>query len=910
MSQLKVLIYGNHPNLALYAWRFQFAKSVDLYHVSDSKSNEFSIETQSYGTDTFRLQKHFNGFNELKLSLETDSEKFDLVILSASSLQEISSITTQLNSVIMNNTKIFVESSGFVQLEPFIRMSVSSPQVKVFSLISDYDIRAVASNRYVQFNGGNKSKKQTIFIGETGSLKTQSASNSYPKQISSLLTTFHSLFLKLFPDDAIDTCNFSPLDFLTQQWKLAIPRVCFDPLLVLFEEFVPKRLHQQILAKPLISGLVTEIITLTRTMGARLPSGYDTESDLLERWVADNGENNYPSLLYHFEHRSAPLDIDLLLLQPILLADDFTIKTPYLEFLYSMMCQFKKLNNDESKLFTRSDKVSKLRDELGQLSLLKGTLKDKETEFNLKLNESKEAYQNEINSRDSQISMLGDQLQREQSQNSSLRHELIAIQSELSTLRQLQSQNQSQTQSQSQPLSEPRTPVEPTSQVPEQQYTETGTPVLRDIEDMAVYAIPYAESPVQDSLGINGENPASTNAAVAGASAAASAATPPSSAPLSADEHALRERELKLRRRELELQERELQLQKKQSKTMLNQKYAHAQSKNGMSPNENPSQYSNQMQNRKLHGQSYMGKPPQGIPGQYMAPHVQQQPLQQVPQQHRQHSSVGLPGMPGVGGYSGSVVGINGGGQRPMNGFGISQNMLDGAAPMGSNGFGPKTFQKTSRKNRRSNMPMLRNPSNTMLSDFNMPQAPTGQQRFNSLSGNLPPLSMNYHNGSMPRLNGNPNPMRTGSQGQLSNLPTQPQQQYQPVPNGMRQISTSTMLDEGESTASVIQRPPNAFQQQQQEQQFGSNSNSNPNSNVNLTSTSNSNSFSNSNSHSTSPPPLESDISSTNPPSSSKTNLSPVEPQDKLPSDSNNEQNQKSNELKKSKFSFFHSKKK
>ena len=120
MSQLKVLIYGNHPNLALYAWRFQFAKSVDLYHVSDSKSNEFSIETQSYGTDTFRLQKHFNGFNELKLSLETDSEKFDLVILSASSLQEISSITTQLNSVIMNNTKIFVESSGFVQLEPFI----------------------------------------------------------------------------------------------------------------------------------------------------------------------------------------------------------------------------------------------------------------------------------------------------------------------------------------------------------------------------------------------------------------------------------------------------------------------------------------------------------------------------------------------------------------------------------------------------------------------------------------------------------------------------------------------------------------------------------------------------------------------------------------------------------------------
>lgn len=165
MSQLKVLIYGNHPNLALYTWRFQFAKSVDLYHVSDARSNEITIDTRSYGKNTFQLKNHFHDFAELQRLLQNESNKFDLVILSSSSLQDFSNITTQLNSVIMSNTKIFIESTGFVQLEPFIRMSISSPQVKVFSLMSDYDIREVSPENYVQFNP-NSSGKQTIYIGK------------------------------------------------------------------------------------------------------------------------------------------------------------------------------------------------------------------------------------------------------------------------------------------------------------------------------------------------------------------------------------------------------------------------------------------------------------------------------------------------------------------------------------------------------------------------------------------------------------------------------------------------------------------------------------------------------------------------------------------------------------------------
>lgn len=65
-------------------------------------------------------------------------------------------------------------------------------------------------------------------------------------------------------------------------------------------------------------------------------------------------------MVYHFIHQTTPLNIDILLLQTILLADDFGIKTPYLEFLYSVLSQFERLNSGKSKWFIRSDEKTQI----------------------------------------------------------------------------------------------------------------------------------------------------------------------------------------------------------------------------------------------------------------------------------------------------------------------------------------------------------------------------------------------------------------------------------------------------------------------------------------------------------------------------------------------------------------------
>lgn len=53
------------------------------------------------------------------------------------------------------------------------------------------------------------------------------------------------------------------------------------------------------------------------------------------------------------------MELDLLLLQPILLSDDSGVRTPYLENIYSTMSQFQKMNSPTGSLFFERKSGSK-----------------------------------------------------------------------------------------------------------------------------------------------------------------------------------------------------------------------------------------------------------------------------------------------------------------------------------------------------------------------------------------------------------------------------------------------------------------------------------------------------------------------------------------------------------------------
>lgn len=500
-SRLNVLTVGVNPNLVYYSWKLNKTGDFKIHLLNDeiNPDNQIVI-TKSHGSSSvFNPDVIYSDFS--KLSLQT---KFDIVFLSSKSLQDISNLSSNLSPFLNANSVILIESTGFVNLEPFLKNCLpSSSSSSIFSILSTLDIRKLDQNQYFI---NDTALTPEIIIGESNTNNSKYQSTTLSKLIS-----ISKIFQSASSNDYKLTIKNTYLEFLTEQWKLAIPKICFNPLLILFEESKPENLSNQILAKPLLSGLVTELITVAKTMGCKLPVGYDNESNLFKRWCdlySTNGQPEddsarylqSPSFFFNFFHKNS-LDIDMLLLQPILLADDYGIKTPYLEFLYATICQFDKFNQsgDHSIFFKRSDD-SKLKNLLKSNQFLteKLTIKDDElNNMNSKLKELNLVQQKNID-RESQFSQLVNNVESLKAQNQQLQQQL---QQQMAKSKQIQARALAQQQQQQQQQQEPNDRSIPPEQSPIDnnfKHSIEGTPDLRDLTDAALISASM-ESPIKQN---------------------------------------------------------------------------------------------------------------------------------------------------------------------------------------------------------------------------------------------------------------------------------------------------------------------------------------------------------------------------------------------------------------------------
>ncbi|EDO14389.1 hypothetical protein Kpol_193p3 [Vanderwaltozyma polyspora DSM 70294] len=785
-SSLRVLIIGDNPNVVLYASRFQLAKSIMLYHVNNLKNSIVEIETLSYPMEKFELKNHFNSIPTMIDSIIKNENKdnsndlfFDLIILSCHSLQELSSLSTDLNKIINKNTKIIIESSGFVQLEPFVKMSLDIQNLHVFSVLSDYDIREISTNKFQQFpnnNNNDNSTKNNIYLGSTqpsniNKLSTSSSTTSikYPDNVITLLETFERLFKKLFPKDTIDLCNCSENNFLSKQWTFAIPRICFDSLLIILGEKNPIELQNQILAKPLISGLVTELITVTKSMGAKLPSFMVNENSLLEYWQNLYANDDIPNLVYHFINRRSSLNIDVLLLQPILLADDNGIKTPYLEFLYSVICQYDKFNKGESQWFIRSDDVTVKENEIDNLNIDIQQLRENIESLKLTIQERDNTI-DQLKNIENQNKLEQDQLQK---QITFMRTELN-VQAKKHEIELLEAQSQEVNNGVQQlSMDMEKTPMRASNgsqvqKVQEMEYTSSGTPILNDLEEFASYGVPYG---TPESNNINNELVNSQKNATAETDGPILVEDEINSN-LPEDERGIKKRELELKRKELELQERELEFQKRYF-----QQQKHFQPSQQMPPQQMPSQ---QMPSQQMPSQQI---PPQQIPPQQIPPQQRHTMMQmngnqtvlQPPmstqsrkssysQAQQQMSSRSTRSMYGASNsFAGSFSEVSSGSIPNSSSGNFQQN--NGSQAYGQ--FPSHSIKPTSRKNRNSNFTNLGHASSLGLSNMNTAKN-ASQSRLTSMStsslpsqnrGRQPMMNNNNNPNSLPRMN-MPNPTK------------------------------------------------------------------------------------------------------------------------------------------------------
>lgn len=385
MSQVQVLAVGSNPNVLFYAWRLQETKSCKVSLVNSLIKLTIKFDAPEFSKDVMEFNPTLYG------SLgQINSSKFDIVIISVSSLQDFQVICDQLAPLLNDDSVVVIESTGYVNLEPFVLLSLPNfKKLIITSIMNESDVKQISSDT---FHRSVRNNDNRIYFG-----------TSVPNSSINKSANFQRLYklLQLVQQDSKDSVSLlkstNAKEFMTYQWKLALPRICFNPLSIIFEEEFPINLSQQILCKPLITGIINEIFKIIKKMDCKLVKGSESEINLLKHWsslypITKNGENSTyqksSTLFYNF-YNQYDLEIDLLLLQPILLADDHGVRTPYLENLYSMMCQLIKYNhkNSNSIFFTRRlsltdsnnlDKVNKQIDlKTNQLNLLLADLQEK-----------------------------------------------------------------------------------------------------------------------------------------------------------------------------------------------------------------------------------------------------------------------------------------------------------------------------------------------------------------------------------------------------------------------------------------------------------------------------------------------------------------------------------------------------
>lgn len=176
-------------------------------------------------------------------------------------------------------------------------------------------------------------------------------------------------------------------DYDQEQWRLALPFVALQPLAVFLEASTPAALLSDVLAKPLYTGIAAEIAAIARRHAdVTLPQDYlatalaqfsaqsqqlqatqpnqkamftmsassssSSSSSLTYAVGTGPAHADAPVLFYNFFH-GLPVPVDTLLLQLILLADESSVRTPYIESAFAYLSRLLACNEGKSAVLGR-----------------------------------------------------------------------------------------------------------------------------------------------------------------------------------------------------------------------------------------------------------------------------------------------------------------------------------------------------------------------------------------------------------------------------------------------------------------------------------------------------------------------------------------------------------------------------
>lgn len=352
-----LLSVGSSPAVVFLCSRLQASRGYDIsvaWPEISSPDEKYVVVSDKFGHGSFQPNHAFDSLDlasvkpvnalcnatEQRRSLDpranaptgaSPSCGFDILLVSLSHLRQVSRIAKSLADVVIpNHTIILVDtSSGMPPLRNlFVDKFPDNPVMSI--MLSDCRMfRTLGPNPTLVHKTSN-----TTTVLEFSALGLFSTS----KMVSDLLFNLQSSGLDI-------TKPQSRTAYLQSLWQRCIPTLAFGPLSIILDIADISKLQQDILARPIYQGVIAELLALARAQGCTMPDADYFGNEDLTRSLN----------MYNDFYNKLPIPVDVLLLQPILLADEFGLKSPYLESVFAFFSHLNVINSEDGKsaLFQR-----------------------------------------------------------------------------------------------------------------------------------------------------------------------------------------------------------------------------------------------------------------------------------------------------------------------------------------------------------------------------------------------------------------------------------------------------------------------------------------------------------------------------------------------------------------------------
>ncbi|KAI9501494.1 hypothetical protein GGI25_002036 [Coemansia spiralis] len=325
-SSLNVLLVGAGALGSMFAWRLQISKQVQVTAVCRSnyeavKSNGFQIESQNFGSQTFRPSKVVRTVDEAVANGET----YGFILLCTKALPNLGDNSDIIAPAVTNpKTIILLIQNGIGIEDPFYARYPGNPIVSVVAYI---DV-SQPSNGVIS-HGGSISLMMGLFNTSNVAYDVAAAQRSVG-ELSAIWNDNGAV------SAVVD--NIQAFRWLKLVWNAS-----FNTVAVVSGGNDTHKMLADPRCKELIKNLMLEVYRLGEAaIGEPLPSklGMNSADDCIDR-TNSRETPVMPSMLMDYLARR-PMEHEVILGRPIEIARKLSVDVPYMKAVYAMLVMVEK----------------------------------------------------------------------------------------------------------------------------------------------------------------------------------------------------------------------------------------------------------------------------------------------------------------------------------------------------------------------------------------------------------------------------------------------------------------------------------------------------------------------------------------------------------------------------------------